>query len=415
MNRTRTATVVSIIAMLVASATMTAAMDVDVHGTVSQGWLKSSDYNFLTPHTSDGTFSFNEALVNLSTRVDSRTRIGVQLIGRDLGSAGNNEFVLDWAFGDFRWKDWLGLRAGKVKTPLGLYNKTRDVDFLRTAVLMPQSVYNEDWRPVTTAFQGASAYGNIPLGSSASVDYEVFGGTIEMDNSQFLRYLGENIAVGAPVLRYDIETEWCAGAQVIVNTPVDGLRVGATYETLQLNSMTSLASGTSVPVDLTLDLELNHVYVLSLEYVWNELTLAAEYQRVDADIVIGGIPYPVDTDNDSVPDTVVLVEAEDTDKRGGYYVSGSYRLNPRFELGSYYSVYHPDWSNRDGDGLASDHQAWTKDLCLTARIDVTDHWLLKLEGHLMNGTGRLDGALNPASDFAEESWTLFAVKSSFFF
>jgi len=392
-----------------------AAMDVDIHGTVSQGWMKSSEYNFLAEHTEDGTFSFNEALINLSTRIDSRTRIGMQLIARDLGGAGNNEFVLDWAFGDYRWKDYLGFRAGKVKTPLGFYNKTRDVDFLRTSVLLPQSVYNEGWRAVTSAFEGFSAYGNVSLGSTAGVDYEVFGGTIEMDNSRFLDYLGPQIIPGAPVLDYDIEADWIAGGQISVDTPIDGLRVGATYMTLEMDTRTTLATGTPTPVELDLHLEMNKTYVLSAEYQRENLTLSAEYTRIDADMLFSNIPYPVDTDGDGVPDTVMMVEMEDGDQRGGYYINGSYRVSPRFEFGTYYSVFHPDWDNRDGEGLANDFEAWTKDICVTARFDITDNWLLKAEGHFFNGTGQVDGNINPDASFDEESWQLFAVKSSFFF
>jgi hypothetical protein len=74
-------------------------------------------------------------------------------------------------------------------------------------------------------------------------------------------------------------------------------------------------------------------------------------------------------------------------------------------------VYHPDWDDRDGAGLSPAHAAWQKDTAFTARLDVTSAWTLKLEGHLMNGTGDLNPAWN-ADGFATESWTMFAVKST---
>ena len=37
----------------------------------------------------------------------------------------------DWFDLDYRWKDWLGLRAGRVKLPYGLYNDTSDIDAAR--------------------------------------------------------------------------------------------------------------------------------------------------------------------------------------------------------------------------------------------------------------------------------------------
>ena len=52
---------------------------------------------------------------------------------------GNWHPELDWAVADYRFKDWFGIRGGKVKTALGLYNDTQDLEFLYTWALMPQS------------------------------------------------------------------------------------------------------------------------------------------------------------------------------------------------------------------------------------------------------------------------------------
>ena len=59
----------------------------------------------------------------------------MQLLGRKFGSERDPSVVVDWAYGDYRWRDQLGLRAGRIKLPYGLYNQERDVDMLRTSVL----------------------------------------------------------------------------------------------------------------------------------------------------------------------------------------------------------------------------------------------------------------------------------------
>lgn len=406
MRRTQAGLVLLALAALSGPAIAT---DVVVHGTVSQGYLKSSEYNYLTPNTKEGTYSFNEAIVNVTGRVDDRTRIGLQMLGRDFGPLGNGEVILDWAFGDYRWRDELGFRLGKIKTPLGLYNKTRDVDAVRTSVLLPQSVYTEGYRPVATAVQGAAIYGNLPLGSS-SLDYEVFAGTIEMGSTRFLSEQMTGIVPAAPLLGYAIENKMTSGFQATWNTPLEGLRVGGTYNTLELNSAGTFSLGLPSPWTIDMNLEVNHIEVLSAEYVGDALTLAAEYTRWDVDYELSNIPYP--TGDPDMPFVPVAVQRED--KRGGYYLQGAYRVSPTAELGAYYSVFHPDWENRDGADSTPDYSAWQKDVALTVRLDVTPHWTLKVEQHLISGIGDLDGSINPG-DPVEESWNMFAVKSTFNF
>ncbi len=60
-----------------------------------------------------------------------------------------------------------------------------------------------------------------------------------------------------------------------------------------------------------------------------------------------------------------------------------------------------------------DFRAWQKDLALTARFDVNQNWLLKLEGHVMDGTADLFVSDNP--DGFDQDWFLFAAKVTFSF
>lgn len=394
---------------LVASAGTGQAGEVAIHGTASQGYLRSSAYNYLTPDTRSGTFSFNEALINFSARVDESTRVGFQVLGRDFGTAGNGEVILDWAFGDYRWRDGLGFRVGKVKAPMGLYNKTRDIDAVRTSILSPQSVYTESYRTVATAIQGVSVYGNLRLGGSGSLDYEVCVGNIEMDSTRFLsEYLTAATGGAAPMLEYRVESRLATSSQLIWNTPLDGLRTGASYSTVDMATSGSFALGLPTPWTVTADVKVNHLVVLSAEFTRDALLLAAEYTRWDTDQSIANIPFP-DGLGGLTPIAVV-----NHDGRGGYYGQAAYRLDPVVELGAYYSVFHPDWQDRDGVASGAGSRAWQKDLALTARLDVTSNWNLKLEGHFINGTGDLKPEDNPAG-FSADNWRLVAVKSTFSF
>ena len=394
-------------ALALATAGAAEAATVAVHGTVSQGYLRSSGYDYLTQDTKQGPFAFNEGIINFSGHVDDRTRVGLQLLGRDLGSAGNGEVIVDWAFGDYRWRDGIGFRVGKVKVPLGLYNKTRDVDAVRTAILLPQSVYSEAFRNIATAVQGAGVYGNLPVGSG-SVDYEVCVGTVEMGSSRFLSNEMTGLVPAAPMLSYTVEDHIGTSAQVIWNTPAEGLRVGSTWSSLDIAAVGTFALGAPTPWTIDLDTRARSVVVLSADYMRGPATLAAEYTRYTVDVEWTNIPFP-DGMGGLVP-----VSASVEDRRGGYYGQGSYRVDPRLEFGAYYSVFHPDWRDRDGVDSGLGHRAWQKDLALTARVDVTANWILKIEGHLMDGAGDVLPALNPGG-LDSRTWRMFAVKSTFNF
>ena len=66
----------------------------------------------------------------------------------------------------------------------------------------------------------------------------------------------------------------------------------------------------------------------------------------------------------------------------GWYLSAAYRVSKRLELGTYYSRYVPDRRQPvdPPNGHIYDHT-------VTARIDLSKHWDVKVEGHFMDGYG----------------------------
>src|SRR5216684_4355676 len=82
-----------------------------VHSFASQGYLYSNNNNFLTMRTNGGSFAMTDFGANISTQLTDKFRVGVQVFDRNVGSLGNWRPSLDWAVADYRWKDWLGIRA----------------------------------------------------------------------------------------------------------------------------------------------------------------------------------------------------------------------------------------------------------------------------------------------------------------
>ncbi len=150
-----------------------------VHGFVSQGWIKTTKHNYLgQTERAQGSFDFTEVGINFTQPLGDNFRIGLQVFAHDLGTLGNYAPQLDWYYLDYRAFDWLGFRAGKTKLPWGLYNESNDVDAGRVPILLPQSVYPVSSRESLFAQTGGELYGDVPLGAAGSLEYRLYGGTI---------------------------------------------------------------------------------------------------------------------------------------------------------------------------------------------------------------------------------------------
>lgn len=375
---------------------------IDIHGFISQGYLQSDENNYLGD-SEEGSFQFNEIGINFAKDLSDDLRIGMQIFSRDLGTVGNNTVEFDWANGDYRWRDWLGVRVGLMKMAHGLYNETRDVDMLRTWVLLPQAVYDETSRDYYTRMWGGELYGTIPIGAGGDLKYRALIGsyTPDSDESGLTRF-AENRGVPVTVDGFDNGVQYNGSLQW--HTPVDGLRFGVTHWhqknfTVELRNTVPL--GPTVPAGTPLEAALeNETTVFSVEYVRNRWTLVAEYNREDIGYSLPGTPIP---------------RVEETGE--AYYFGASYRFTDWFELGGYYSENYPDRDDKDGDRFVAagepDFRAWRKEVALTTRFDLADSWVLKLEGHRMNGAASLFAEDHP--DGFEEDWYLFAAKVTFSF
>src|ERR1700733_872555 len=137
--------------------------EIQIHCFVSQGFIYTDQNNWLTMHTSQGSGAFTDFGANASMQVTDKLRIGAQVYDRNLGNLGEWHPSVDWALADYEAKPWFRIRGGKVKTVLGLYNDTQDLDFLHTFALLPQSVYPTDLREESIAHLGGDIYGKVAL------------------------------------------------------------------------------------------------------------------------------------------------------------------------------------------------------------------------------------------------------------
>ena len=102
------------------------------HGFASQGFLYSSDYNYLGD-TSDGSLKYGELGLNAMWSPCDRTRIAIQGFAFDVGDVGRYYPILDYASIEYTFDDTIGIRVGRIRRPGGIYNSIQDVDLARTS------------------------------------------------------------------------------------------------------------------------------------------------------------------------------------------------------------------------------------------------------------------------------------------
>ena len=332
--------------------------DIQVHGFASQGFVSTDGNNWLTMKTGDiGSGQFTDFGGNASVQITDKFRIGAQIYDRNLGQLGKWHPQLDWAEGTYKFNSWLGVRGGKVKTVLGLYNDTQDLDFLHSFALLPQSVYPTDVRDATLAHEGVDVFGDIGLGKKGgTLSYTAYVG--RRSDSRYGGYaylIGKSFnSLTAP--QYGGDLRW--------TTPVKGLLVGVSR--LNENITAKWASGT--PAETTVKSPATWTNQVFGQYRWKKLDLDSEYRHYYLNARIDGM-FPFVTNVH------------------GWYVSGAYQIARRWQVGSYYSnysikvptsVFGPQENGHDYDKVVS------------ARFDLNRFVNIKVEGHFMNGVGSPD-------------------------
>ncbi|MGA7446409.1 MAG: hypothetical protein WBQ43_10445 [Terriglobales bacterium] len=334
---------------------------VQIHGFVSQGFVHTNDNNWLTMNTSNvGSGEFADFGANASTQITDKFRIGAQIYDRNLGGLGNWYPSLDWAFAQYRFKPWFGIRGGRVKTVLGLYNDTQDLDFLHPWALLPQSIYPIDLRDSTIAHDGGDVFGDIRLGSKlGTLSYTAYGG-----HRQNSPHGGAAYLLDSDGLRFDSLGGPQYGADLRWKTPLDGLLVGASRQ-IQDNTSVYTVELPTGPIQLRGSDRSDWANQFYGEYSWKKLLLDAEFRRAWDD---NGKP--------KVDEFQINVHA--------WYIGGAYRIVKRLQVGSYYSHYWINFPLADIEPAATGHD---NDKVVTGRVDINRFFNVKVEGHFMDGVG----------------------------
>lgn len=323
-----------------------------VHGFVSQGFLFSSNNNYLSMKSSDGSPQWTDAVVDITDPISENLRAGIQLRMYQLGQFGGSNVQVDWASGDYRVNDHFGIRAGKVKTVWGLFNDSQDVDPAFPWILLPQGSYSIDHKSFYLAHVGGDVYGEIPLGKRAgTLHYVAYGGQATIDlNDGYIQTFAELGLVFTNSLggeTYGADLQW--------ETPLKGLTLGSSGNMLAANG-TAPAGTFHSPAYL--------VPSMYGQFSRGRFYLAGEYDRIpiNATLTIGSLVIPFVADGRS------------------WFAMGSYRFGRKVQVGSYYSHY----VNKAAD--TTQPANYSKDWVASGRYDFNPYFYCKVEGHFLHGT-----------------------------
>ena len=433
--------VLMLVACLLLLAPLSAAsedFDVDIHGFISQGYLKTDHNNYMA-QTEEGSFEFNEMGLNFGTDLTEKLRIGMQLFARDLGKDGNDDLVLDWAFADYRWRDWLGFRVGRIKMPFGYYNSIRDFDMLRTSIFASQSVYSELLRDTYSFIKGASLYGYRPLGKFGSLSYNYLAGVANVAKGtglvgaqeNFWRFFNLKIDESSINESHLVDCQW--------ETPINGLMLGCTFyifKDMYFEGTLGGDNGYADILNLTYFRERQDFkgYFLTLRYAFKNFIFLSEFTSTTLETLVSP------SDMDEPPQ---YFKAPNLTNQG-WYISLAYRLNSLVEVEYAYSLFYPDIDNKNGKATLPDapiyrafgvyggilgnqtprllygidFEAWKKTSTFSFRFDINENWIVKLEAAYNDGFGAYTSADNGntiATRDLKRYWWLYGAKVTFNF
>lgn len=341
-------------------------LNIQIHGYATQGFLYTTQNNFLTTESSNGSPGWTEAVINVGAQPISKLRIAVQARYQLLGNYANG-ITLDWASADYKAAEFFGVRFGKVKVPSGLFNDIQDIDPAYNWALLPQGVYPLSSRNGQLATYGAVLYGTVDLPSKlGKLEYRAWAGekTLPSNDGYWITFNEEGITLPNGLAGVGI------GEALHWKTPLPGLMVGASLSESRTSRAPLLLSG-AVPGSFTTSPFFEPDFFVRYDH--KKLMVAAETNRQAASYVLtfGGPITPARFD----------LRAN--------YVMASYRLTEKLTAGVYNSQFF--------DVAVPPGQArFSKDWAFSGRYDITQYIYAKAEEHFINGTAiGYDTTLNP--------------------
>jgi len=342
-------------------------LNIEMHGYATQGFVYTNQNNWNSANSTNGSPAWNDVVLNVTAQPTPKLRFGAQGRYFQLGNYGN-DITLDWANGDYKVNDKFGVRFGKVKTPMSLFNELQDIDPALVWTILPQSIYPLSSRNTLLAHEGGVVYGTLDAGKKyGSVNYRAWGGerTVSASDGFFqpLRDLGATVPNGASGSTY--------GGALIWKTPFPGLMLGSSESSTAFSdaSVTDTqptgSGGSLVTINGIMHIPSFQLPIFFGKYERKRMMVAAEHVRAPLTV-----SFTAPSSNQ-----VALI---DHDERG-WYGMGTWRFTDKLTAGMYYSSLFDR-------KVALGTQRYEKDWALSALYYFNSFLYAKAEQHFVDGT-----------------------------
>src|SRR5690606_17606476 len=196
------------------------------HAFISQGLVHTSDNNFAGESDDSLSTEFRDMGLIIGGRPFENIQVVGQILSRTMGEMDDGDLRLDYGFVNYmflsNWEQTLGVKVGRVRSPLGFYNETRDAAHTRTSIILPQSIYTDRLRNLSFARDGIQLFGSYQYGASL-LSWDLVYAEVEITEEDLPE------VVNGQDLQGKVDTPFRPMARLIWDWDAGRVRLGVTY------------------------------------------------------------------------------------------------------------------------------------------------------------------------------------------
>lgn len=409
----------------------------ELHGFVSQSLVHSPDNPYAGSDLNGVSVDIREIGLNGAWDINDQFRITGQVLSRKVGESDDGDLRIDFLLMDYlahsTAQSNFGVRLGRVKNAMGLYNATRDVPSARPGLSVPSSIYFDSLRDSILSIDGLNLYGSY-FAELGTLNWELSAGSSRLESNVMKDYLfgtmlnqGEfdkallssfkvdflpnkvpGLLLGASFVKVRIDLQnpqtatqatQAAGAVAAGQLLAEG---GTLADTERLTNLTYQEIGQNYSDYVTkTDLD-SLIAVLSAQYAYQDWIFSAEYMNIFSDLNLG-----IAGENQSVETT-----------SEGFYLQSEWFFRENMSALLRYEELYLRKDDRDGSGtprLNDPYFGYGKGLTVGLSWDFQPSWRLVGQVGFNEGTVWLPYYEGTENDQLQKYWNTYMLQLSYQF